>query len=196
MTERGKLSDGREPVSSQVGEATSIVPVEQVQAKILMVRGQRVILDADLAMLYGVTTSRLNEQVKRNVERFPADFAFRLNRHEFDGLISQIATSNVGRGGRRKLPYAFTEHGAIMVAGVLNSVQAVQISILVVRAFVQLRRMLVPYKELMARLRCLEETVGRHDEQITAIVDAIRLLMPPPEEPPTEPFGFRPAKKD
>ena len=83
-----------------------------------------------------------------------------------------------------------------MAAGVLNSAQAVQISILVVRAFVQLRRMLVPYKELMARLRCLEETVGRHDEQITAIVDAIRLLMPPPEEPPTEPFGFRPAKKD
>jgi len=137
----------------------------------------------------------LNEQVKRNIERFPADFAFRLSRQEFDGLMSQFATSNVGRGGRRKLPYAFTEHGAIMAASVLNSRQAVQTSVFVVRAFVHLRRTLAPYKELMARLEHLEKTVGTHDEQIKAIVDAIRLLMPPPEEPPKEPFGFRRAKK-
>jgi hypothetical protein len=196
MTEQGKPNDGCERVSSQGGEATSIVPVERVQARILTIRGQRVILDSDLAGLYGVTTSRLNEQVRRNIERFPVDFAFRLSREEFDGLKSHFATSSSAWGGRRKLPYAFTEHGAIMAASVLNSKQAVQTSIFVVRAFVQLKQMLVPYKELMARLEHLEETVGTHDRQITAIVDAIRLLMPPPEEPPKEAFGFRPAKKN
>jgi hypothetical protein len=196
MTDPEKPHDGGEPLLDQADRAVSIVPVEQVQAKILTIRGHRVILDADLATLYGVTTSRLNEQVKRNIERFPADFAFRLSREEFDGLMSQFATSNAGRGGRRKLPYAFTEHGAIMAASVLNSEQAVQISVFVVRAFVQLRRMLVPYKELMTRLERLERTVGTHDGQITAIVDAIRRLMPPPEEPPREPFGFRRAKRN
>ncbi|MBM4029005.1 MAG: ORF6N domain-containing protein [Planctomycetes bacterium] len=173
-----------------------MVAIEQVQAKILTIRGQRVILDSDLAGLYGVTTARLNEQVRRNIERFPADFAFRLSREEFDRLMSQFATSNVGRGGRRKLPYVFTEHGAIMAASVLNSMRAVQTSIFVVRAFVQLKQMLVPYKELMVRLERLEGTVGTHDEQITTIVEAIHLLMPPPEEPPREPFGFRRAKKN
>jgi len=196
MTAPEKSNDGGEPLSDQADEAVSIVSVEQVQARILTIRGQRVILDADLAALYGVTTSRLNEQVKRNIERFPADFAFRLSRQEFDDLMSQFATSNVGRGGRRKLPYAFTEHGAIMAASVLNSKPAVQISVFVVRAFVHLRQMLVPYKELMARLERLEKAVGTHDGQITAIVDAIRRLMPPPEEPPREPFGFRRAKKN
>jgi len=196
MTDPEKSNDGGEPLPDQAREAVSIVPVEQVQARILTIRGQRVILDADLATLYGVTTSRLNEQVKRNIERFPADFAFRLSRQEFDGLMSQFATSNVGRGGRRKLPYAFTEHGAIMAASVLNSKLAVQVSVLVVRAFVHLRQMLVPYKEVMARLERLEEAVGAHDGQITAIIDAIHLLMPPPEEPPTEPFGFRRAKRN
>ncbi len=121
MTDSEKPHDGGEPLLDQADGAVSIVPVEQVQAKILTIRGQRVILDADLATLYGVTTSRLNEQVKRNIERFPADFAFRLSHQEFDGLMSQFATSNVGRGGRRKLPYAFTEHGALMAASVLNS---------------------------------------------------------------------------
>ena len=135
MTDREKPTNGGEPLPRQMSEVMPIVPVEQVQARILTIRGQRVILDADLATLYGVTTSRLNEQVKRNIERFPADFAFRLSRQEFDGLMSQFATSNVGRGGRRKLPYTFTEHGAIMAASVLNSKQAVQISVFVVRSF-------------------------------------------------------------
>lgn len=196
MAQQGKPNDGGEPAASQVSETTSIVPVEQVQGRILTIQGQRVILDADLAELYGVTTSRLNEQVKRNIERFPGDFAFRLSREEFDDLKSHFATSSSAWGGRRKLPYAFTEYGAIMAASVLNSNRAVQTSIFVVRAFVQLKQMLVPYKELMARLERLEKTVGTHDEQITAIVDAIRLLMPPPEEPPKEPFGFRRVKKN
>jgi len=171
------------------------VPVEQVRAKILTVRGQRVILDADLADLYGVPTKRLNEQIKRNIKRFPQDFMFQLVEQEKAEVVA-----NCDHLQRLKfspnLPYAFTEHGVIMAASVLNSDYAVQTSVFVVRAFVQLRRMLVPYKELMARLECLENTVGTHDGKITAIVDAIRLLMPPPEEPPKEPFGFRPAKKN
>ncbi|MEN6338329.1 MAG: ORF6N domain-containing protein [Phycisphaerales bacterium] len=159
-------------------------------------RGQKVILDSDLAELYGVATSRLNEQVKRNAERFPADFMFRLSIEEFAGLMSQIATSNVGRGGRRKLPYAFTEHGAIMAAAVLNSPQAIQTSIFVVRAFVRLRHVLASQEELAAKVKRLQKTVQNHDKQIVAIVDTIQLLMPPPQDPPKEPFGFRRARRN
>jgi len=172
-------------------ESKSLLPVEQVQGKILLLRGEKVLLDSDLAALYGVTTSRLNEQVKRNEERFPADFMFQLDKEEFDNLKSHFATSSSGWGGRRKLPYVFTEHGAIMAASVLNSSQAVQASIFVVRAFVKLRQMLAPYKDLMAKLDQLEKKLQTHDKQIIAVVEAIKLLMPPPEEKPKEPFGFR-----
>jgi hypothetical protein len=192
---QGNKPDGWHDTQKGI-ETASVVPIERIQNRILLIRRRKVILDHDLADLYGVSTGRLNEQVKRNIERFPSDFAFRLSEEEFKGLISQFAISNVGRGGRRKLPYAFTEHGAIMAASVLNSPQAVQVSVFVVRAFVQLRRMLAPYKELMARLDRLEQAVGTHDEQIIAIVEAIRLLMPPEEESPKEPFGFRRAKKN
>ena len=169
---------------------TSIVLVEQVQSKILFLRGEKVILDSDLAALYGVPTKRLNEQIKRNHERFPPDFMFQLNAEEVDGLRSQIATTNKGSGGRRYKPYALTEHGAIMAASVLNSERAVQTSIYVVRAFVKLRQMLAPYKELMGNLDQLEKKLQTHDKQIIAIVQAIKLLMPPPEEKPKGPFGF------
>jgi ORF6N domain len=128
---------------------TSIIPIEHVQSKILLIRGQKVILDSDLAELYSVATSRLNEQVKRNIERFPPDFAFRLSKDEFAHLKSHSATSSSTWGGRRKLPYAFTEHGVIMAAGVLNSERAVQVSVFVVRAFVRLKQMLTPYKDLI-----------------------------------------------
>jgi hypothetical protein len=180
----------------QDGKATtSMVAVEQVQGKILLMRGEKVILDSDLASLYGVSTKRLNEQVKRNIERFPPDFMFQLSAEEVKILKSQFATSNKGRGGRRYNPYAFTEHGAIMAASVLNSEQAVQASIFVVRAFVRLRQMLAPYKELMAKLDQLEKKVQTHDKQIVAVVELIRQLMPPPETEPQEPFGFRKRKK-
>ena len=195
MTDWEKLTNGGEPPPSQTGEVMSIVPVEQVQAKILTIRGQRVILDADLADLYGVPTKRLNEQVKRNIRRFPPDFMFQLGAQEKAEVVA-----NCDHLRRLKfspnLPYAFTEHGAIMAASVLNSDHAVQTSVFVVRAFVQLRRMLAPYKELTHRLEHLEKAVRNHDEQIVAIVAAIRLLMPPPEEPPKEPFGFRRTRKD
>lgn len=178
-------------------EAMSIVPVEHVQSKILLIRGQKVILDADLASLYGVQTRVLVQAVKRNIGRFPPDFMFPLDNEEFNLLKSQTVISNrsPGRGGRRYRPYAFTEHGAIMAASVLNSERAVQASIFVVRAFVRLKQMLAPYKELSAKLDRLEQKVQDHDKDIVAIVDAIRLLMPPPEEPPREPFGFRRASK-
>lgn len=196
MAKRPKRSTGLGEDPVQRTDPASIIPIEHIQGKILLIRGQKVILDSDLAELYGVATSRLNEQVKRNIERFPSDFAFRLTSDEFADLKSHFAISSSTWGGRRKLPYAFTEHGVIMAASVLNSDRAVQASVFVVRAFVQLKQMLVPYKELAAKLLRLEQRVQSHDEDIVAIVDAIRLLMPPPEEPPPEPFGFRRAKKN
>src|SRR5262249_32247434 len=123
-------------------KAKSIIPAEHIERSILLIRSEKVILDSELAALYGVTTARLNEQVGRNIERFPKDFAFRLTREEFDNLISQFATSRSRWGGRRKLPNVFTEHGAVMAASVLNSPIAVAASIEVVRAFVRLRQII------------------------------------------------------
>jgi hypothetical protein len=151
------------------------VPLEQITRAILILRGHRVLLDAELAILYGVTTKRFNEQVRRNRERFPADFMFQLSAQEAEALRSQIATSNAlprGRGGRRYLPYAFTEHGAIMAASILNSSRAVEVSVYVVRAFVQLRELLASNKELARRFAQLETRLDKklfaHDEAIAA----------------------------
>jgi len=132
------------------------IPQERIEKAILLIRGEKVILDSESAMLYGVTTSRLNEQVKRNQERFPVDFAFRLTKQEFTHLMSQFAISSSKHGGRRKLPYAFTEHGAIMAANVLSSKRAVEASVQVVRAFVKLRQMLASNAELALKLDELE----------------------------------------
>lgn len=169
--------------------------MEQIQNRILLIRGQKVILDSDLAELYGVPTKRLNEQVKRNIGRFPPDFMFQLSEPEKAEVVA-----NCDHLQRLKfspvLPYAFTEHGTIMAASMLNSEQAVQTSVFVVRAFVRLRQVLASNQDLAVRLERLEDAVGTHDQQIVAIVDALHLLMPPEEEPPREPFGFRRAKKD
>jgi hypothetical protein len=162
----------------------SKVPVEGITRSILTLRGQRVILDSDLAAIYGVSTGRFNEAVKRNIERFPDDFMLRLSAAEYAALISQNATSKPGRGGRRKLPWAFTEHGAIQAANVLNSPRAVAMGIYVVRAFVQLRELLASNKDLARRLDQLEARLDKklatHDEAIAAILSAIRQLMNPP----------------
>ena len=136
---------------------------EDIAAKIHTVRGVRVMLDADLAALYSVTTKQLNQAVRRNAGRFPGDFAFHLKREELAALRSQSVTSKIGRGGRRYVPRAFTEHGAIMAATVLNSPRAVQMSIFVVRAFLRLREWVVGQAELAARLAELERRVGAHD---------------------------------
>lgn len=171
-----------------------IVPAEHIDPLIVVIRGQRVLLDSDLAKLYGVTTTRLNEQVKRNLDRFPADFMFRLTQEEWDVLISQIATSKGGRGGRRKLPYAFTEHGAVMAANVLNSPVAVRASIVVVRAFVRLRQMLASHEDLARQLFTLEKKFEKHDAQFRAVFDAIRQLMAPPPVKRRS-IGFHTAKE-
>jgi len=171
-------------------EKDLLIPLDQIQSRVLLIRGRRVIIDADLADLYGVETRRLNEQVKRNIDRFPPDFMFQLTEEEFDNLMSQIATSSGAWGGKRKLPYAFTEHGAIMAAAVLNSPRAVQVSVYVVRAFVKLREMLSSQKKLAEKFAELESKLEKHDRQITVIVDAIKQLMREPEKPKRR-IGFK-----
>ncbi|MGC2196986.1 MAG: ORF6N domain-containing protein [Terriglobales bacterium] len=173
-------------------ELALTVPVE---SRIRVVREQKVILDSDLAELYGVSAKRLNEQVKRNRERFPADFMFRLNEAELDSLRSQFATSKQGRGGRRYPPYAFTEHGAIMAATVLNSERAVEMSVFVVRAFVRLREVLATSQQLAGKIDELEQRLDTHDASIQEIIEAIRELMAP-EQPSGRKIGFNlPAGK-
>lgn len=161
-----------------------------VASRILFLRHQRVILDVDIAELYGVPVKRLNEQVKRNRERFPSDFMFRINAREQKSLRSQIATSKESRGGRRYAPYVFTEHGAIMAATVLNSERAVQMSVFVVRAFVRLREMLASNRRLAGKIDELEERLDTHDSKIQEVIEAIRDLMTP-EELPRVRIGFQ-----
>ena len=163
------------------------IPLERIEESILLIRGEKVILDSDLAALYGVSTSRFNEQVKRNRGRFPTDFSFRLTKDEWKSLISQFATSKLGRGGRQKLPYVFTEHGAIMAANILNSNRAIEASVQVVRAFVKLRQMLASNAELARKLDQLER---KYDHQFKIVFDAIRQLMSPPPGKPKV-IGFR-----
>jgi hypothetical protein len=166
------------------------VTAEEIERQIYVVRGQRVMLDADLASLYGVTTRRLNEQVRRNRERFPDDFAFELTLQEFRNLMSQFATSSSGYGGRRKLPWVFTEQGVAMLSSVLHSPLAIQVNIEIMRAFVRLRRLLATPGELVAQLNKLAETVQLHDEQIRMIAEVLEKMMEPPPEPPKGRIGF------
>jgi phage regulator Rha-like protein len=156
------------------------IPIEQIQQLILLIRGKKVMLDSDLAKLYGVSTKRLNEQVKRNRDRFPEDFMFQLNSTEANNLRSQNATSKKDHGGRRYVPYAFTEHGAIMLAAVLNTPRAIEVSVFVVRAFVRLREILATHRSLANKLAELERMIETHDEAIRSLVSAIRQLMAPP----------------
>jgi hypothetical protein len=160
-----------------------MVTSDQIQNMVRIVRGQRVMLDSDLARLYGVTTKRLNEQVARNRNRFPDDFAYQLTQQEVTFLRSQIATSRRGWGGRRNLPWVFTEHGVAMLSSVLNSPAAVQVNIEIMRAFVQLRHLMGTPGELVDQLRQLAETVQLHDHHIRAIEEVLNRLMERPETP-------------
>ena len=161
------------------GSKTAIAPVEEISQSILVARGHRVLLDSDLAVLYGVTTTRLNQQVRRNRKRFPSDFMFEITADEFANLKLHFATSSWG--GRRKLPLAFTEHGAIQVATILNSPRAVEMSVYVVRAFVKLRELLTSNKDLVRKLAALERSLIAMDlktqRQFKEVYDAIRSLM-------------------
>jgi hypothetical protein len=172
--------------------ATSVA-VEAIARRIVLVRGERVLLDADLAALYGIETRVLVQAVKRNLARFPKDFLFQLAAEEFAALRSQFVISNVGRGGRRYRPQVFTEHGALMAAAILNSPRAIEVSVYVVRAFLQLRDLLAGNTELAHRLkdleRRLERKIAAQDVVIADILAAIRQLMKPPE-PSRRPIGF------
>ena len=172
-------------MSLHVYTPMSLIPKE-IEGKIRLIRNQRVMLDADLAKIYGVTTKRLNEQVKRNLERFPSDFMFQLSEIEWEILRSQIATSSEEWGGRRYLPYAFTEHGTVMLASVLDSPIAVNASIQIARAFIQLRQLLSSHIELARKIDLLERN---YDAQFRSVFDAIRKLMIPPELPRRQ-IGF------
>jgi hypothetical protein len=161
-----------------------------IESQIRLIRGQKVLLDSELAALYGVEVRALNQAVKRNEGRFPRDFVFQLTAKESEVLRSQTVISNSSRGGRRYLPNAFTEHGAIMVARVLNSPRAVDMSIFVVRAFVRLRETLASHKAIAAKFAQLERRLETHEEAIEEIIDAIHALMKPPEKPARQ-IGFR-----
>src|SRR5919197_3620593 len=163
--------------------------IAQVENAIYLIRGQRVMLDSDLAAIYGVTTKKLNQQMKRNRSRFPEDFAFQLTAQELANLRSQIVTSK-GRGGRRYRPWAFTEHGAIMLASVLNSEIAVQASVRVVRAFVRLRETVAANAQLAAKLEELERRLDSHDEAIVDLFAALKCLLEPSEPPKKREIGF------
>ena len=170
-----------------------IIPIERIARSIRYLRGEKVLLDSDLAQLYGVTTGNLNKAVNRNRDRFPSDFMFRLTTEEAEHLIFQIGISK-GRGGRRHRPYAFTEQGVAMLSSILNSETAVKVNVAIMRAFVRLRQTLETNRELARKFSELERRVGKHDEEIAAILEAIRQLMASPEKPRRE-IGFHVREK-
>lgn len=170
-------------------QTKSAVSVEHITQSILVLRGHKVMLDADLAAMYGVETKVLLQAVKRNLERFPADFMLKLTADEWATLRSQFVTSNPVRGGRRYAPYAFTEQGVAMLSTVLNSQRAITVNIEIMRAFVRMRELLASNKALAQQLRKLERKVSTHDEAIVGILKAIRQLMNPPE-PAKRSIGF------
>ena len=167
-----------------------VVPIERIENQIYLIRGEKVMLDTDLAELYEVLTKNLNLAVRRNKERFPEDFMFQLTEEEAESLRLQIATSKIGRGGRRYLPYAFTELGVAMLSAVLNSQRAVQMSILIMRAFVRLRELIASHKDLADRIEKLESNQDQHASVINILAEEIDNLKLPPPEPPRKPIGF------
>jgi hypothetical protein len=171
-----------------------IIPTARIAQSIYCVRGQKVMLDSELAVLYGVPTGHLNRAVKRNAGRFPTDFTFQLGTDEVHSLRCQIGISKPGRGGDRYRPYAFTEQGVAMLSSVLKSERAVKVNISIMRPFVRLRETLESNRELARKFAELEKHVGKHDDEIGAIIDAIRQLMAPPKKPRRE-IGFHVREK-
>jgi hypothetical protein len=167
------------------------IPVEIIERKIYLIRGCKVMLDSDLAEMYQVPTKVLNQAVRRNFDRFPADFMFRLNEEELENLRSQTVTSNVGRGGRRYSPYAFTEDGVAMLSSVLASKRAVALNILIIRAFVRLREYLATHKDLARKLEDVERTQQEHSANIEQIYGYIQRLLDPPPESSKRRIGFK-----
>ena len=167
----------------------SLLPLELIEKRIYLIRNQKVMMDTHLAELYGVETKILNKAVSRNLERFPDDFMFQISKEEWNSLKFRFGTSKKGRGGRRYLPYAFTEQGVAILSSVLKSKRAVQVNIQIMRAFVKLREILSTHKELALTLKELELKVDSHDRQIQAIFDVINQLIAP-SDPPKRKMGF------
>ncbi len=174
-----------------MAESKSIVPIERIEKRIYFLRGQKVMLDTELAELYGVTTGALNQAVKRNKDRFPSDFLFALTADEADDLKSQIVISSSWGGRRRSRPYAFTEQGVAMLSSVLKSRRAVQVNVEIMRTFVRLREMLASNAGLSRKLDDLEK---KYDSQFKMVFDAIRQLMIPPEPKRKKPIGYHTEK--
>jgi hypothetical protein len=175
-----------------MAKPTTPIKAQQIEQAIHVVRGQRVMLDIDLANIYGVATGALNQAVKRNRDRFPADFAFRLTKEEAESLKSQIVISKVGRGGRRYSPWVFTEHGVAMLSSVLRSPTAARVNVEIMRAFIRLRRLMATPGELVEQLNRLAESVQLHDDQIRSITQVLRQMMERPPAPLKGRIGFRP----
>jgi ORF6N domain len=169
-------------------------PVEFIERRIYLIRGHKVMLDSDLAELYQVPTKRLNEAVRRNSDRFPEDFMFQLSMTEADSLRSQFATSNEARGGRRYLPYVFTEQGVAMLSSVLRSTRAIQVNIAIMRAFVKLRELLATHKDLAHKMEALERGQQESKANINAIWKTIQKLLEPPPPAPKRNIGFKTDK--
>ena len=184
LTEAEKVITMNDPID--------LILVDQIEPLILVLRGQRVMLDLDLARLYGVSTKSLNQAVKRHISRFPIDFMFRLTREEKKKLVTDCDQLSQLRFNKA-LPRAFSEHGAIMAANILNSPRAIQVGVFVVRAFVKLREFLTSNAELAEKLAELERKVLSHDDSIRTLITSIRQLMVPPPEPPRRRIGFRPG---
>ncbi len=169
----------------------SLIPAERIEKAILLIRGQKVLLDRDLASLYGVQVKVLNQAVKRNLTRFPDDFMIQLTSEEMESLRSQFVTLKLGRGQHRKfLPYAFTEQGVAMLSSVLNSDRAIEVNIAIMRAFVRLREIMSTHKDLARKLDELERKLGEHDEKFAIVFEAIRQLMAPPAAPAKPRIGY------
>jgi hypothetical protein len=173
-----------------MGKNSELMPLERIQEYIFLIRGEKVLTDQQLAGLYKVPTKVLIQAVKRNLNRFPGDFAFQLTRQELTSLRSQFVTSKGGRGGRRYLPYVFTEQGVAMLSSVLRSKRAVQVNVAIMRAFVNLRRMIATNETFARKLTELEHKLEGHDEAIKSLFDAIRELMEPPVEKSKREIGF------
>ena len=164
------------------------IPDEVIMNKIYLIRGEKVMLDSDLGELYQVTTKRLNEQVKRNQDRFPEDFMFQLAKEEWQNLKSQFATSSWG--GRRTLPYVFTEHGVLMLSSILNSKRAIKVNVQIMRIYTKMRKMLLTHQDLLIKMNELEAKVGNHDKSIKQIFAYLKALIKEKDQP-REPIGFK-----
>ena len=180
------------PTIKSLNKSLSRVSVELIERRIYLIRGHKVMIDVDLGHLYDVPTYRLNEAVKRNRRRFPSDFMFQLSKKEAESLTSQFAISKKGRGGRRTLPYAFTEQGVAMLSSVLNSERAIEVNIAIMRTFVKLRQMLESNEELNRKFAAVIRKLATHDKYFTVVFDELKKLNEPPTRPRKQ-IGFKTA---